>query len=50
VSNGALCCVDQMTHVVMIRGAVTQTRTLVYNMTTLRLTPETHPESGTTSY
>jgi YD repeat-containing protein len=42
--------VDQMTQVVMIRGTVTQTRTLVYNMATLRLSSETHPESGTTSY
>jgi YD repeat-containing protein len=42
--------VDQMTQVDMIRGGVTQTRTLVYNMGTLRLSSETHPESGTTSY
>src|SRR5262249_38371631 len=41
---------SQMMQVSMTRGTITQIRSFNYNMTTLRLTSETHPESGTTSY
>ncbi len=41
---------NAMTQVVMTRGAVTQTRSWVYDMATLRLTSDTQPETGTTSY
>ncbi|MBI4910107.1 MAG: hypothetical protein HY820_41200 [Acidobacteria bacterium] len=40
----------QMTQTQMTRGSVTQTRTWNYNLTTGRLTSETQPESGTTSF
>jgi len=42
--------VNKLVQVQMTRGSVTQTRTWNYDAATQRLTSETHPETGTTSY
>jgi YD repeat-containing protein len=42
--------VNQMMAVTRTRGTVTQTRSFSYNMTTLRLMSENHPESGITTF
>ncbi|MBL8232135.1 MAG: RHS repeat protein, partial [Bryobacterales bacterium] len=42
--------IDQLIGVSMTRGSVTQTRTFAFDLGSLRLMWETHPESGTTTY